>query len=85
VPSTSDEPPPPLLTAPTPVRRWYRLLLVLPFLWCIAAVPWAGHVPYAFGHVPFLLVWMVAGVLIGSAAIGLVYLLDARHGCLDEA
>ena len=35
---------------------------MLPFLWCIAAVPWAGHVPYAFGHVPFLLVWMVAGV-----------------------
>ncbi|GAA3096146.1 hypothetical protein GCM10010464_69640 [Pseudonocardia yunnanensis] len=85
MPSTSDELPPTLGAVPKPGRRWYRLLLVLPFLWCIAAVPWAGHVPYAFGHVPFLLVWMVAGVLIGSAAIGVVYLLDARHGHLEEA
>jgi hypothetical protein len=53
---------------------------VLPFLWCIAAVPWAGAVPYAFGHVPFLLVWMVAGVIVGSAAIGVVYLIDRRRG-----
>jgi hypothetical protein len=66
-------------------RRWYRLLLVVPFLWCIAAAPWAGHVPYAFGHVPFLLVWMVAGVLVGSAAIGVVYLMDRRLGHLNDA
>jgi hypothetical protein len=61
------------------------LLLLLPFVWCIAAVPWAGRVSYAFGHVPFLLVWMVAGVLVGSAAIGVVYLIDRRRGDLDEA
>ena len=40
---------------------------------------------YAFGHVPFLLVWMVAGVLVGSAAIAVVYLVDRRRGDLDEA
>jgi hypothetical protein len=66
-------------------RRWHRLLLVVPFIWCIAVIPWAGTVPYAFGHVPFLLVWMVAGVLIGSAAIGAVYLVDRHRGELDEA
>jgi hypothetical protein len=55
-------------------------LLVVPFVWCIAAVPWAGAVPYAFGHVPFLLVWMVAGVIVGSAAIGAVYAIDRRRG-----
>lgn len=65
-------------------RRWYRLLLLVPFLWCIAAVPWAGAVPYAFGHVPFLLVWMVAGVIVGSAAIGAVYAIDRRRGDLNE-
>jgi hypothetical protein len=73
---------------PTPQprrRRWHRLLLVLPFLWCIAAVPWAGAVPYAFGHVPFLLVWMVAGVIVGSAAIGVVYLIDRRRGEVNDS
>jgi hypothetical protein len=80
------EPTPLLRVVPPPARRrWYRLLLVVPFLWCVAPVPWVGHVPYAFGHVPFLLVWMVAGVLIGSAAIGVVYLVDRHHGHLDEA
>jgi hypothetical protein len=66
-------------------RRWHRLLLVVPFVWCIAVIPWAGTVPYAFGRVPFLLVWMVAGVLVGSAAIGAVYLIDRHRGELDEA
>jgi hypothetical protein len=70
---------------PATGRRWYRLLLVVPFVWCIAVIPWAGTVPYAFGHVPFLLVWMVAGVLVGSACIGAVYLIDRRRGYLDEA
>ncbi|MFI5615376.1 DUF3311 domain-containing protein [Amycolatopsis sp. NPDC051903] len=65
-------------------RRRHRLLLLVPFVWCIAAVPWAGAVPYAFGHVPFLLVWMVAGVIVGSAAIGGVYFIDRRHGVLDQ-
>lgn len=65
-------------------RRRHRLLLLVPFVWCIAAVPWAGSIPYAFGHVPFLLVWMVAGVIVGSAAIGAVYLIDRRRGVLDH-
>jgi hypothetical protein len=62
------------------VGRRHRLPLVVPFVWYVAAVPWVGRVPYAFGHVPFLLVWMVAGVLVGSAAIGVVYLIDRRRG-----
>lgn len=71
--------------APQPRRRrWHRLLLLVPFLWCVAAVPWAGAVPYAFGHVPFLLVWMVAGVILGSAAIGAVYLIDRHHGEVND-
>lgn len=72
------------MQAPSRHRRWYRLLLLVPFVWCIAAVPWAGAVPYAFGHVPFLLVWMVAGVIVGSAAIGAVYAIDRRRGDLNE-
>lgn len=70
---------------PTPPRRgWHRLLLIVPFVWCVAVIPWVNTVPYAFGHVPFLLVWMVAGVLVGSAAIGAVYAIDRRRGELDR-
>lgn len=65
-------------------RRWHRLLLLVPFLWCIAAVPWAGQVRYAVGHIPFLLVWMVAGVLVGTAAIAVVYRIDRRRGDLER-
>jgi 4-hydroxybenzoate polyprenyltransferase len=69
-----------------PVRRaarWHRLLLCVPFVWCIAAVPLVNTVPYAFGHIPFLLVWMTAGVVVGSAAIGIVYLMDRSRGDLE--
>lgn len=65
-------------------HRWHWLLLLLPFGWCIAVVPWVNTVRYAFGRVPFLLVWMVAGVIVGSAAIGLVYAIDRRRGDLDR-
>lgn len=61
-------------------RHWHRLLLLVPFVWCIAAIPWANTIAYAFGHVPFLLVWMVAGVLVGSAAIAVVFVIDKRNG-----
>lgn len=64
--------------------RWHWLLLFVPFAWCVAAVPWANTIRYAFGHVPFLLVWMIAGVLVGSAMIGIVYAIDRRRGDLDE-
>jgi hypothetical protein len=65
--------------------RWYRLLLVTPFVWQIGLAPWAGHVGYAPGRVPFLLVWMAAGVVVGSASIGATYLLDRRTGGLERA
>jgi hypothetical protein len=71
-------------TKPEPRRRWHRLLLLVPFVWCIAVIPWVNTVAYAFGHVPFLLVWMVAGVFVGSAAIAVVYVIDQRNGDADR-
>lgn len=65
-------------------RRWHWLLLVVPFVWCVAAIPLVNRIGYIFGSVPFLLVWMTAGVLIGSGAIGLVYAIDRRRGDLDR-
>ncbi|WP_037064249.1 hypothetical protein [Pseudonocardia acaciae] len=70
--------------SPSRPRRWHWLLLIVPFLWCIVAVPWAGSVGYAFGHVPFLLVWMVLGVIVGSAAIGVAYAIDSARGDIDR-
>lgn len=66
-------------------RRWHRLLLVAPFVWQIGLVPWAGHVGYAPGRVPFLLLWMAAGVVVGSAAIAATYLIDRRAGGVERA
>ena len=78
----------PQLSAPaasgTPRRRWHWLLLAVPPLWCIAAVPLVNRVGYVFGAIPFLLVWMTLGVLAGSAAIGAIYVIDRRNGDLDR-
>ncbi|WP_275294909.1 DUF3311 domain-containing protein [Amycolatopsis sp. La24] len=71
-------------TAPGNRRRWHWLLLVVPFVWCVAAIPLVNRIDYVFGSIPFLLVWMTAGVLIGSGAIGLVYAIDRRRGDLDR-
>lgn len=65
-------------------RRWHWLLLAVPPVWCIAAVPLVNRVAYVFGSIPFLLVWMTLGVLVGSAAIGVIYVVDRRHGELDR-
>ncbi|MEV0069340.1 MULTISPECIES: DUF3311 domain-containing protein [unclassified Amycolatopsis] len=65
-------------------RRRHWLLLLVPFVWCIAAIPLANRVHYLFGSIPFLLVWMTLGVLAGSAAIGAVYVIDRRNGDLDR-
>ncbi|MGI8312773.1 DUF3311 domain-containing protein [Saccharopolyspora hattusasensis] len=65
-------------------RRWHWLLLAVPPVWCIAAVPLVNQVGYVFGSIPFLLVWMTLGVVVGSAAIGVIYVVDRRNGELNR-
>ncbi|BCW44767.1 DUF3311 domain-containing protein [Arthrobacter sp. StoSoilB5] len=67
---------------PKPRRHWW--LLLIPYLWCIAAIPAVNRVGYVFGNVPFLLVWMVAGVIVTSACITVVYFVDRRNGDLER-
>ncbi|GAT89406.1 hypothetical protein CVCC1112_4065 [Paenarthrobacter nicotinovorans] len=43
-----------------------------------------NRVGYVFGNVPFLLVWMVAGVIVTSACITVVYFVDRRNGDLER-
>ena len=59
----------------TPARAW---LLLIPFVWQVAAVPWANDVHLAFLPVPFLMVWEMAGIVVTSIVLGLMYVLDRR-------
>jgi hypothetical protein len=67
-----------------PRRRWHWLLLVVPFVWCIAATPLVNRVGLVFGAWPFLLVWATAGVVVGTGCLAAVYLIDRRNGDLDR-
>lgn len=78
------------MSKPTPTpsatsrRRRHWVLLALPLLWCVAAIPLVNEVDYVFGSIPFLLVWMAGGVLLGSGAIGTVFIIDRRNGDLER-
>lgn len=84
----SDElfPQPPIRSGPSerprPRRHWW--LLVVPYIWCIAAIPAVNRVGYVFGNIPFLLVWMIAGVIISSGCIAAVYFVDRHNGDLER-
>lgn len=64
--------------------RKHWLLLLIPYVWCIAAIPLVNRIEYIFGNVPFLLVWMIAGVLLSSACVTTVFVIDRRNGDLER-
>ncbi len=56
--------------------RWYRWLAVVPAIGMLGGVPFANRVtPYVFG-LPFLLFWVTAWVVLTSAIMWLIYVLD---------
>ncbi len=58
------------------MKRAYRLLAVLPALGFLSGPLFANRVrPFVFG-LPFLLAWIVGWVLLTSAIMGTIYLLD---------
>lgn len=63
-------------------KHWW--LLVIPYFWCIAAIPIVNRIDYIWGSVPFLLVWMVAGVLLSCLCVTVVYQIDRRNGDLER-
>lgn len=63
--------------------RMHWLLLLIPYLWCVGAIPLVSQVDYIFGSVPFLLVWMLAGVVISSGVVAVVYAVDKSRGDLE--
>lgn len=62
-------------------RRRYRLVLLVPYLWSVAAVPAVNTVHASPLGLPLLLWWVLVGVLVTSGSIALVWRVDrAREG-----
>jgi len=59
-----------------PLHRW---LAVIPALLILVGVPFANGVHRLVMGIPFLLLWIVCCVLLTSAIMALVGLLDAKH------
>lgn len=72
-PAQADEP------MPKQARPWRYLLLILPFVWQVAMLPWANGFRFAWHGIPFLMLWQMTGIVFATAAIGLLYWLDRRH------
>jgi hypothetical protein len=59
-------------------RRHHRWLLLLPFVWQVALVPWANGVQARPFGLPFPMAWQMAGVVLSTLVIGVVLALDKR-------
>ncbi len=65
--------------APSRAHRWW---LLVPFVWQVAAVPFVNDVALRPLSLPFPLVWQMLGILVTTAVIGYVFVIDRR---LDAA
>ena len=64
----------------------HHFLLVVPFIWQLGFAAWANGVQWRPFELPFQMVWQMAGVVISSAVIGLMFWLDhSRSDARDEA
>ncbi|TNC26445.1 DUF3311 domain-containing protein [Amycolatopsis alkalitolerans] len=57
-------------------RHRHRLLLLVPYLWSVAAIPLVNSVHAAPLGVPLLLWWALAGVVVTTGCLGVVWRLD---------
>lgn len=61
-------------------RRRHRVLLVVPYLWSVAAIPLVNRFHAAPLGVPLLLWWMLAGVVVTSLCLAVVWRIDQAGG-----
>lgn len=66
------------------VKRPYLWLLCLPFIWQLAAVPWANGIHYTPLGLPFPMVWQMLGVVFYSGVFAFIFHLDRRAGVEEE-
>lgn len=65
-------------------KRRHRLLLAVPYVWSVLAIPAVGYVRVSPGGVPFLLWWMLAGVLVTFVSLAAVWRLDERSESQED-
>lgn len=59
-------------------RYGHRWLLLIPFLWQIAAVPLVNDVAWRPLSLPFPMAWQMVGIVITTIVIAIVFRLDER-------
>lgn len=59
-------------------RRMHRALLLLPFVWQAALIPVVNEVAWQPWGLPFPMAWQMAGVVLTTVVIGIVYAIDLR-------
>ena len=64
--------------------RWHRWLLVLPFAWQAGLAPLIDDVPLRPLGLPFPMAWQMAGIVLTTLVIALVYRLDRRMPPEDD-
>lgn len=58
-------------------RRWHLLLLLIPFAWQVGLAGFANSVRWAPFGVPFEMAWQMAGVVVTSFTLAIVYGIDS--------
>lgn len=61
----------------------HRWLLLIPFLWQVAMVPFINDITWRPLSLPFAMAWQMVGVLVTSAVIGIVFLIDRKQEPAD--
>ncbi|WBX84163.1 DUF3311 domain-containing protein [Sphingosinicella microcystinivorans] len=59
-------------------RRYYRLLLLLPFVWQVGLAYAVNDISARPLGLPFPMVWQMLGILVASGTIAIVYAIDKR-------
>jgi hypothetical protein len=62
----------------------HRWLLLAPFAWQVGLAPLVNDVATRPFGLPFPMAWQMAGIVLTSAVIGLVYWLDQRSSTPDD-
>ena len=66
-------------------RRYaHRWLLVIPFIWQIALVPFVNTASVRIFSLPLPMAWQMVGILIATTLIALVFRIDRRIERADE-
>ncbi|WP_202385630.1 DUF3311 domain-containing protein [Altericroceibacterium endophyticum] len=60
-------------------RPWHFLLLLVPFIWQVAAIPLVNDIRWDGLFLPFPMLWQMVGILVATASIGTVYKIDRKR------